>query len=448
MTGRKLGKPASSFSFIGVAGTSSRVNSIITMISSQSIFLSRRLVRNLSGSTALTANNSSGSGKRINPLIKWLVLVIKLVRIPILLLGVYSIGQNQAVIDYSRNPNAMRQDICLKLLKGMGAADSSQVQVMGEDSLPQIKSEGEIAIDGSDRSGYGPDANREIQLINFAGVSQRIVKSAKGYVAAELKRQVKAQNDQNDYDEYEEYSRWKMAHERLGMQSGINWSFVLVNVETPKVLISEYLPNTIFITRGLLDGYISNEHELSLILAHAISLLIEGEESEENYVKKFLEIVEILILAVDPTEGFLSIFVMASIALIKNYLLAGLRWENEQQADRLGMKLAAMACFDTQKSTQVMQKLHNATEMSKCPLSQTTSYRPGVFQKEEYSNQDTILYTEKSFLDRHKYLDEISETENANKYASSHCRHLKVQFFKAWALSKGYNLVRRRQKGS
>ncbi len=421
-----------------------RRNSIITRIGSDSISLSRRLMRKLN-TTSLTTKDSSSTGKRRSPLLKWLVLVIKLVRIPVLLIGVYSIGQQQAIIDFSRNPSTMRQDICMKLLKGMGAVDSSQVQVMGDQSLSQIKKEGGGAIDGSDKSGYGPDADREVQLINFAGVSQRIVNSAKGYVAAELKRQLQVQNDQNDYDGYEESSRWKMAHERLGMQSGIHWSFVLVNVETPKVLISEYLPNTIFITRGLLDEYISNEHELSLVLAHAISLLIEGQEYEENFFRRVLDIAEILILAVDPTEGLFSIFVMANVAFMKDKALASLRWENEHKADHLGMKLAAMACFDTQKSCQVLRKLHDAAEMGKNLTSQT-NYRLGIFQGKEYGSQETILSTAEPFLDRYEHLYKMSETENASKYDMSHCRHLKVQFLKAWAFSKGRHLMGKRQK--
>jgi len=64
------------------------------------------------------------------------------------------------------------------------------------------------------------------------------------------------------------------------------------------------------------------------------------------------------LLSLDPTEGLLSIAFMSFLASIRNAVGAVHSRENERSADKLGMKLTAMACYDTEKGSEVFNKMH------------------------------------------------------------------------------------------
>ena len=162
----------------------------------------------------------------------------------------------------------------------------------------------------------------------------------------ELLYQVLEQND--------EVNLWTKA--RRHMEGP--WRFVLIPSPMPNAFVSEILPHRIFVTTSMFEKFVSSQDELALVLGHEISHLILGHSSERNSLETSIRTIEILLLSLDPTEGLLSIAFMSFLASIRNAVGAVHSRENERSADKLGMKLTAMACYDTEKGSEVFNKMH------------------------------------------------------------------------------------------
>jgi len=88
--------------------------------------------------------------------------------------------------------------------------------------------------------------------------------------------------------------------------------------------------------------------------------------------------------------------------------MASFSREHEVEADDLGLKLAAMACYDTKKGAHVMKKMHDhQISMAGEPSSNTHLLQ--------------LLDTHPPSMDRYNKVLKLSETENADKYGHSHC---------------------------
>lgn len=358
----------------------------------------------------------------------YIARALKLIRIPFLVGSVYYLGYNQGLLDYSRNPVDVRNALLRQMLAGCGCDDvSSQISVIreGERKTQFAK----IVLDNTRSTGYGPGANRTIQLGNVALVGERIVNSAKNFVSEEMRKYVeeRGRNISNSVDlestlaRDEGYGKWKKAMERMGIESGERWRFILVDVPMQNAFVSEFVPYTIFVTRGILDEIVSNNDELGLILGHEVSHLICGHISAANSTEVKLKILQTLLLSLDPSEGMLSVQINAGIAFLKNLLTLSHSRKNEVEADEMGIKIAAMACFDTKKGPVVMEKLHQAEKMA---LNQSDTAKTVDF---------TIFRTHPPSNERFLYLKEASKTENPMKY--EHCAHMKEKFREAWRLS-------------
>eukprot|EP00554_Chaetoceros_debilis_P003172 CAMPEP_0194091984 /NCGR_PEP_ID=MMETSP0149-20130528/45231_1 /TAXON_ID=122233 /ORGANISM="Chaetoceros debilis, Strain MM31A-1" /LENGTH=502 /DNA_ID=CAMNT_0038776777 /DNA_START=287 /DNA_END=1795 /DNA_ORIENTATION=- len=409
---------------------------------------------------------------------------LKAVRIPILLMGVYGVGNSQGTIDYSREPDVMKKRIFLNLLKVLGydedhehveKLDSSRVIIMKESDLKNHISNEPANIDRKIMNGtkfisrnspkqstnavhfqnpiLGAETEkyRTMQLKEVGLIGQQMIKAAQAHARQALKFRYKIFGGdsfipyfgmrQVDDLEDEELIHWKEANERLGVESGAQWTFVLVDVHFPKALISEFLPNTIFVTTGLLDKYISNQHELALVIGQELAKLTMGNSYDMTSAIKNLNIVEVVLLSLDPTEGFLSVAFIAAIAWLKQYILSGFE---EYDDDSLALMLVARACFDTKRAPDYLRNLHEATssEISSSHSDNLSGGEGGgggdftIIKRykplEDYHDEKSILATNESFLDRYKRLEEQSESENAEKYINSSCRHLRGSFLSSW----------------
>ena len=95
------------------------------------------------------------------------------------------------------------------------------------------------------------------------------------------------------------------------------WNFVYVDVLFPNALVSEIVPNTIFITAGLIESCIDNDDELAIILGHEVSHLIHGHMFEMYTLTVICNAIEVILLNLDPTAGLISISVVALLAYLK-----------------------------------------------------------------------------------------------------------------------------------
>lgn len=158
-----------------------------------------------------------------------------------------------------------------------------------------------------------------------------------------------------------------------------------------------------FITTSMFDKYIENEDELAVILGHEMSHLILGHVSQRNSMETMLRTFEVLLLSMDPTEGIVSLGVIAGLAWMRGILMASFSREHENEADELGVKLAAMACYNTKAGSVVMKKMHDHhVQLAGEPTSN--------------SHLLQLMDTHPPSLDRYKKIEKQSDTENPYKY--------------------------------
>ena len=71
-----------------------------------------------------------------------------------------------------------------------------------------------------------------------------------------------------------------------------------------------------------------------------------------------LRTVEVLLLSIDPTAGAFSVAVMAGLASLRHAVSTAYSRDNEYEADKIGLEIAARACFDTERGINVIRKMH------------------------------------------------------------------------------------------
>lgn len=190
------------------------------------------------------------------------------------------------------------------------------------------------------------------------------------------------------------------------------WQFVLIPSSVPNAFVSELLPRRIFVTTAMFEEFVASQDELALVLGHEVSHLILGHSSQMNSFESSFRTLEVLLLSLDPTSGLVSLAFMGFLASVRSAIGAGYSRDNERQADELGVKLCAMACYDTRAASEVFRKMH-------------------------VENVESGNGAARSFFDSHPPSDERyrslldeSEDENPGKYEEN-CATLKSLFFEA-----------------
>jgi Zn-dependent protease with chaperone function len=182
---------------------------------------------------------------------------------------------------------------------------------------------------------------------------------------------------------------------------------VLINTPVPNAFVTEMLPQRVFVTTGLFEEFVKNDDELAMIMGHEISHLIKGHSSEGNLIEFMFRGLEITFLMLDPTEGMLSLAIASFLASARNALLASNSREHEREADELGCKLAAMACFDTEKGANIFKRMHDF-DVGKGG-----------------GGERNIMSSHPASMERYDFVRQLSKTVNPDHY--SHCSTLQKQ---------------------
>jgi Zn-dependent protease with chaperone function len=126
-----------------------------------------------------------------------------------------------------------------------------------------------------------------------------------------------------------------------------------------------------------------------------------GHLSSGNSIELFLRGLEIIVLMLDPTEGLLSLGIVAFLASSRDALVAMHSRAHEHEADELGCKLAAMACYDTTRGSEVFRKMHELDEKNG-------------------STGNNLMSSHPPSKERYEALKERSKSENMSKYSHDH----------------------------
>lgn len=341
--------------------------------------------------------------------------IVRFVRIPVIVTSVYGYGYQQGIMDCTKAPVKMQESILSSVLMSTGVKEKSEVEVVTE----------------KDISFYSYKKSHQV-----AAVGSKIIQAAKEMVTEEIKAAEEKVNSKlpKDIAEEERSARlmsdsyvqfWTAAREQLDgedLATG-EWQYILVQSELPNAFVSEALPQKIFITTAMLD-LATNADELALILGHELSHLICGHNTQANMIETVLRTIEVLLLSVDPTSGILTLGFIGLLAGLRGMASASFSRDHESEADEMGIKIAARACFDTSKGTIVMRKMHE----------HSVSIRGDV----PTDNSIVRLYdSHPPSLDRFKYLQSRAEDENYTKYTNKQCKTMSSQLREAlWGSSR------------
>eukprot|EP00339_Tiarina_fusa_P018498 CAMPEP_0117000704 /NCGR_PEP_ID=MMETSP0472-20121206/2956_1 /TAXON_ID=693140 ORGANISM="Tiarina fusus, Strain LIS" /NCGR_SAMPLE_ID=MMETSP0472 /ASSEMBLY_ACC=CAM_ASM_000603 /LENGTH=403 /DNA_ID=CAMNT_0004700483 /DNA_START=244 /DNA_END=1455 /DNA_ORIENTATION=- len=341
----------------------------------------------------------------------------KMARIPFLITAIYGLGYRQGIMDAARNPLKLQQGTFESLCMDMGVRDGHDVEIVSERTHAPTKLRKLGSL-------YGENSNENIKhsvrAQKVADIGREIIRAARRYVRGELHDAMgKARAKLGDVsgisdkdlmkklNEDEDVEFWLNSLERIEgfTKDGIqDWQYILVGTPVPNAFVTEVLPQRFFVTTGLFDEFIENDDELALVLGHEISHLIMGHLSTGNTIELFLRGLEILVLMLDPTEGLLSLGIVGFLASSRDALVAMHSRSNEHEADELGCKLAAMACYDTTRGSEVFRKMHELDE------------KMG-------SSGNDLMSSHPPSKERYETLKERSKSENMTKH--SHCHQLK-----------------------
>jgi Zn-dependent protease with chaperone function len=193
-------------------------------------------------------------------------------------------------------------------------------------------------------------------------------------------------------------ARWKSASQKL---KG-SWNYILTDAKSVNAFVTDLFPRRIFVHIGLIEKVDPTDDELGLILGHEISHLILGHVEETTNITTILLISQLVILSFIDPIGYLSMFADSMVATVGSYITNSFSRNTEEDADALGIAIAAMACFDTKKGANVFLKL-GILEGNMAGITQWNSSHPSTqgryHRMLEYSDKyqrspDCVTYLE------------------------------------------------------
>lgn len=310
---------------------------------------------------------------RQKPLLQRIGYFVRLVRIPIVAAGIFSLGFHQGVIESQRNPQHFQQQLLDAVIKESYPEGQAEVETI---------SVSEIEIW---RKKWTRTETRNLQVANVAA---KILDQAKIHIQKELqnakqesKFKIIAASPANLSDKEltqkieksPEVEKWEAAKWRV-IGSDLDtepWRFVFVTGPSPNAWVTELLPKRLFIATSLLD-FAESIDEVAFVLSHELSHFIHGHVSRFNEIEKNLKTAEILLLTMDPTEGVLAFGVIAFLDIVRRAIAASYSRDQEHEADELGMHLLR-ACeeFDMEAGSRLLYRLHRVEGKSAMPFLDT-----------------------------------------------------------------------------
>lgn len=362
--------------------------------------------------------------KRMSDWILWrqkpwkekLGVYFRVVRIPIIAYGIFTIGYRQGVIESHRNPYAFQEQILDTILleRTNYKVDRQDIDVLvlNEQDLQyrkakrQIKTNRyyQIASVANELIGAARDHVREQLDEAKLAVRQRESQNRKDFLDRSLPVSQSLEEMQDDLFEAhleEAYSKdpmvkkWREAKVRIeGDELNVDpWRFVFLGSgASPNAWVTELLPKRIFITKTITD-FCENIDEMAFIMAHEVSWflvefgvtlhmfhttlnickfvltlqvshLVLGHLGLANEIEMSLKTTEIVLLSLDPTAGLVTFAIVGILNLFQKAIEMSFSRRHEREADELGLKLLARCNgkFDLEAGAKFMFRLHNAEE--------------------------------------------------------------------------------------
>jgi Zn-dependent protease with chaperone function len=393
-----------------------------TVGSRSGTLFSTRLTSTVAVSVAGSTSGNSGS--------KWwsrFAIALRYIRIPVLVISVYSLGYQQGIIDCIKEPMALQNQILNGILLSTGCTSMDDVDVIDDEHIKyhSFRRSDQVAIVGH-------------KIISAArNIVESRLQNAMMVVKAKLptditpEQELQAMSADPDVQFYYN-ARLRINGEQIDKSI---WQYVFIKSSTPNAFVTEVLPRKFFITTAMLQ-VATTPDELAVVLGHEISHLILGHVSSANKVETLLRTIEVLLLSMDPTAGALSVLVIGAIYAARRLVSAAYSRENEVQADALGLEIAASACYDTVAGCKVMYKMHHVAHGTS-QVSAKDSKIPDVVDAETLKAPSSsssaivrLMDTHPPSLDRYETMLVTAQNgENYTKYIN--CANMSRRLFNA-----------------
>jgi Zn-dependent protease with chaperone function len=256
-----------------------------------------------------------------------LIRAFRVARIVMVSYGIYQIGYRNGLTDYLEQPEEQQKGLIAAVLSMSNSKD------VLEENDPASKRVSAIAAHVLNTAKIIALEDLQVLLVE----ADKLKESNKTEIAA-MTEQVAVQ---------------KVVVSRM---SG-NWSFFVTDSKDVNAFVTDILPKSIFVNKGLLDKINPTTDELAMILSHELSHVIHDHNKERSFAQGAIFVTQLVLFAlVDPT-GQASMFFDFVMAKIVDVLLATHSRSNEEEADLTGVKIMSRACYDAVEGSNVFIKL-------------------------------------------------------------------------------------------
>uniref|UniRef100_A0A7S3P4Z9 Peptidase M48 domain-containing protein n=1 Tax=Amphora coffeiformis TaxID=265554 RepID=A0A7S3P4Z9_9STRA len=320
----------------------------------------------------------------------------RVVRIPAIAYGIFTLGYRQGVMESFRHPYKFQEQMMDNIL-----LESTGYQVDRKDMDVLVLSELDFLPPNDRKTKQLVQTNRYYQI---ASVAHQIIAAARKHVQERLeeakqvvrqrelkvgiralmddghKKDVSAMTNQGlppleslmevqvekAYDKDPDVQKWRNAKIRIeGDELNVEpWRFVFLGSGAgPNAWVTELLPKRIFITKTITD-FCQNIDEMAFVMAHEVSHLVLGHISLANEIDLGLKTTEIVLLSLDPTAGLVTFAIVGILSFARKAIEMSYSRKHEHEADELGLKLLAECGhqFDLEAGAKFLYRMHNAEE--------------------------------------------------------------------------------------
>ncbi|GMH68765.1 hypothetical protein TrST_g4413 [Triparma strigata] len=264
----------------------------------------------------------------------------RLVRTATLGFGIYSAGRMVGIAEYAKDPRDMEKQLTRQLLMGCAfEADES-----GNPKQPELLR-------------LSHPTHKRVE-----DVGDRIVKAARVLSEAKIKSRLerlknfKIGKDGDISDRKTIEAELKHWEKNRKMCKG-TWTYLVVKSPVPNAFVSDLTPRKIFVHSSIVESLKASDDELAMILGHEISHLLHGHTAQRHRNQMTGNIILLVLLSALDATGLFTLFALPFTNYLQRLMTSANSREHEEEADITGLKIAALACYNTHAGPEIFGKL-------------------------------------------------------------------------------------------
>eukprot|EP00300_Choanocystis_sp_HF-7_P025651 c27696_g1_i1.p1 GENE.c27696_g1_i1~~c27696_g1_i1.p1 ORF type:complete len:415 (+),score=59.29 c27696_g1_i1:34-1245(+) len=137
-----------------------------------------------------------------------------------------------------------------------------------------------------------------------------------------------------------------------------HWQFIVIHSKYPNACVTGVLPRHLFVTSGLLELVGDSDDELAMVIGHEVShLMFDHGIRRQNRNLNFVFFQMAVVSLIDPL-GIMGLGIATLIAnRVSELTQASFSRQDETDADLMGHRLMARACYRPVRASSILKKL-------------------------------------------------------------------------------------------